>query len=164
MGPAALLTGGATPTAIDAVVHIIQVSLTPVFLLTGIATLLNVFTTRLGRVADQVDTLSKGIEADPAHQSALMSLRLAHLHRRSLFLDAAVVLAATAGASTCVSVLGLFVAEAGGFAVAAVLYVTFGLAIVCILAAIVAYTIEMMLSSRRVREEVVVGQQMAEPE
>lgn len=162
MGPAAAVTG-ATP-AIDAVVHIIQVSLTPVFLLTGIATLLNVFTTRLARVADQVDALTKVIEADPTRQSALMSLRLAHLHRRSLFLDAAVVLAATAGASTCASVLGLFAGEAGEFAVAAALYVTFGLAIACILAAIVAYTVEMMLASRRVREEVIAGQQMAEPE
>jgi hypothetical protein len=163
MGPAAAIAGADSP-AIDAVVHIIQVSLTPVFLLTGIATLLNVFTTRLARVADQVDALSKLIEADPTRQSALMSLRLAHLHRRSLFLDAAVLLAATAGASTCVSVFGLFAGEAGGFAVAAVLYVTFGLAIVCILVAIVAYTIEMMLASQRVREEVIAGQQMAEPE
>ena len=163
MGPATTITG--VMPAIDAVVHIIQVSLTPVFLLTGIATLLNVFTTRLARVADQVDALTKVIEVDPSRQSALMSLRLAHLHRRSLFLDAAVVLAATAGASTCVSVFGLFAGEAGGFAVAAVLYVTFGLAIVCILVAIVAYTIEMMLASQRVREEVMAGQQMAdEPE
>ena len=47
---------GATEAASEAlgsVVHIIQVSLTPVFLLSGIATLLNVFSTRLARVADQ---------------------------------------------------------------------------------------------------------------
>lgn len=163
MGSAfAAATPGGTP--IDAVVHIIQVSLTPVFLLTGIATLLNVFTTRLARVADQVDALAKMIEADPARQSALMRLRLAHLHRRSLLLDAAVLLAATAGTSTCVSVFGLFAGEAGGLAIAAALYVTFGLAIICIVAAIVAYTIEMMLASQRVREEVIAGQQMAEPE
>jgi hypothetical protein len=33
---------------LDTVAHIIQVALTPVFLLSGIATLLNVFSTRLG--------------------------------------------------------------------------------------------------------------------
>src|SRR5205807_7071170 len=49
-------------TALDTVAHIIQVALTPVFLLSGIATLLNVFSTRLARVADQVDAVSKVLE------------------------------------------------------------------------------------------------------
>jgi Protein of unknown function (DUF2721) len=158
------MSGGATPTAIDSVVHIIQVSLTPVFLLTGIATLLNVFSTRLARVADQVEALMKATETAGPQQLALLSLQLANLHRRSLALDGAVVLGATAGASTCASVLGLFVGETGGLAVAAVLYVTFGLAIACILAAIIAYAAEMMMAGSRVRAEVATGRQMAKPE
>ena len=36
-----------------------QVALMPVFLLSGIATLLNVFSTRLARVADRVEAVSK---------------------------------------------------------------------------------------------------------
>jgi hypothetical protein len=163
MGPGGIV-GGVSPTMVDAVVHVIQVSLTPVFLLTGIATLLNVFSTRLARVADQVEALTKAIEADGSQQNAVMALRLLHLHRRSVALDIAVALAAMAGMSTCASVLGLFVGEAGGFAVAAVLYVTFGLAIACILAAIIAYTVEMMMAGQRVRAEVAAGQQLAEPE
>ena len=43
-----------TGSALDTVAHIIQVALTPVFLLSGIATLLNVFSSRLARVSDQV--------------------------------------------------------------------------------------------------------------
>lgn len=162
MGAAAAI--GGNPTMVDAVVHIIQVSLAPIFLLTGIATLLNVFSTRYARVADQVDALTKALAAARPRENAEMNLRLAHLQRRSLALDVAVVLGATAGASTCASVLGLFAGEAGGLAVAAVLYVTFGLAIICILAAIVAYTIEMMMASQRVRDEVAAGQQMTDPE
>src|SRR4051812_512761 len=41
-------------TGVETVAHIIQAALMPVFLLSGIATLLNVFSTRLARVADQV--------------------------------------------------------------------------------------------------------------
>jgi hypothetical protein len=150
--------------ALGSVVHIIQVALTPVFLLSGVATLLNVFSTRLARVADQVDAVSKQAEgADPA-TAAMLSMRLSHLHRRSLALDAAVALGATAGALTCSTVLALFVGEASGLATAAILFVTFGLALVCTLAAIGAYAAEMLMASKRIRAEVVAGQKIAEPE
>jgi hypothetical protein len=152
---------GAESSAVDSVVHIIQVALTPVFLLTGVATLLNVFSTRLARVADQVDALAKTMDGADADQAALLSRKLAHLRRRSLALDIAVVLAAASGALTCGTVLALFIAEAGGLAVAAGLFVTFGVAIACTLAAIVAYTVEMMMASRHVRAEVAAGQRSA---
>jgi len=150
--------------ALGSVVHIIQVSLTPVFLLSGVATLLNVFSTRLARVADQVDTAAKQMETADAETAALLSLRLTHLHRRSLALDAAVALGAMAGASTCATVLALFVGESIGVGIAAMLLVTFGLAIACTLAAIAAYATEMLMASKRVRAEVIAGRQMAEPE
>jgi hypothetical protein len=151
----------AASAALGSVVHIIQVSLAPVFLLSGIATLLNVFSTRLARVADQVDATAKLIEGADAAQAAALALRLVHLHRRSLALDAAVALGATGGALTCATVLALFVGEAGGPAVATLLFVTFGLAIACALAAIAAFTAEMLLAGKHVRAAVEAGQQMA---
>jgi hypothetical protein len=51
-----------TGTALDTIAHIIQVALTPVFLLSGIATLLNVFSTRLSRVGDRVEVAAKALE------------------------------------------------------------------------------------------------------
>src|SRR6478672_9874232 len=60
---------------------VIQLALTPVFLLTAVAALLNVFSTRLGRVADRVDLLSADLQrgaADTEFLSAqLVFLRLA---------------------------------------------------------------------------------------
>ena len=53
-------------TSLDSVAHIIQVALTPVFLLSAIGTLLNVFATRLARVADRVDLLSQQLETAEA--------------------------------------------------------------------------------------------------
>ena len=52
-----------TGSALDTVAHIIQVALTPVFLLSGIATLLNVFSSRLARVADLVHAASDDSKA-----------------------------------------------------------------------------------------------------
>lgn len=48
-------------SSLDLVAHVIQVALTPIFLLSGIATLLNVFATRLARVADLVAQITKSM-------------------------------------------------------------------------------------------------------
>jgi type IV secretory pathway VirB6-like protein len=154
----------AASVALGSVVHIIQVALTPVFLLSGVATLLNVFSTRLARVADQVDAAAKLVDGADATTAAVLSLHLKHLHRRSLALDAAVALGAVAGALTCTTVLALFVGESSGLATATILFVTFGLALVCTLAAIGAYAAEMLMASKRIRAEVAAGRQLAEPE
>lgn len=150
--------------ALGSVVHIIQVALTPVFLLSGIATLLNVFSTRLGRVADQVDAAAKLLEDADADKAAILTTRLVTLHRRSVALDVAVVLGAVAGALTCATVLALFIGEAGGPAVATMLYVSFGLALACTLAAIAAFAWEMMVASKWLRVEAAAGRLRAEPE
>lgn len=94
--PDALL--GSLP--LDNVTHIIQVALAPAFLLSALATMLNVFSTRLGRVADQVDGTARELaKADPA-EAAVLARRLTHLRARSLYLDLAVVLASAGGCLT----------------------------------------------------------------
>ena len=45
--------------------HIIQIALTPVFLLAGVANLLAVFATRLARIADRVDYLAAQLAKAP---------------------------------------------------------------------------------------------------
>src|ERR1700753_1853299 len=53
------------PTSLDSATHLVQLALTPIFLLTGLASLLNVFSTRLGRVADRVDKLTADAKTPP---------------------------------------------------------------------------------------------------
>jgi hypothetical protein len=101
--------------------------------------LLNVFSTRFARFADQVDAAAKALVGADAGQAAALSQELEQLHRRSLARDGAVALAAM--------LLG-----------------TFGLAIACTLASIAAFTAEMLMASRHVRAQVAAGQQRAEPE
>jgi hypothetical protein len=150
-----MLGNAANSGVLGDAVHIIQIALTPVFLLSGIATLLNVFSTRFARVADQIDALVKGVDGGDAPADAMLKYRLAVLRRRSQALDVAVVLAAAGAALTCAAVLALFVGEAGGPAVATMLLTCFGLAIGSTLAAIGAFTVEMLLANRRVRAEAI---------
>src|SRR5579863_7712829 len=116
---------GATNSAVlGSALHAIQVAITPVFMLAGIAALLNVFCTRFARVADQADRLRKTLETADSQDAALLAYRLQRLRRRSLALDVAVILGATAGAATCMTVLTLFIGEASGLAIGAVLFIT----------------------------------------
>ncbi len=125
--------------------HVVQLALTPIFLLTGLASLLNVFTTRLGRVADRVDRLA---DAAYRHPRQLRRLRL-----RSRSLDAAVLLAALAGAATCCAAMTLFLGALRNAATGTLLFTFFGVALACALLALGAFAFETILSGRSVREQ-----------
>jgi hypothetical protein len=64
---------------VESVAHVIQVALTPVFLLSGIASLLGVLSTRLARVADRVDALAEQLEADGPIDRCKLRRTLAYL-------------------------------------------------------------------------------------
>jgi uncharacterized protein DUF2721 len=130
--------------------EVIQLALTPVFLLTAVAALLNVFSTRLGRVADRVDLLSADLHRGAA-DTEFLSAQLDFLRRRSLILDAAVVLATLGGATTCAAALVLFLGTLLGAEFRTVLFGLFGTAIVFTLIALGTFVIEMLLAGRGLR-------------
>jgi Protein of unknown function (DUF2721) len=105
---------------LEAAAHVVQLALTPVFLLSATATLLGVFATRLARVADRVHSLSRDAK-DPARDKQLAMLR-----RRARVLEVAVVLSAVSGGLTCLAVLFLFLGEVRGEVAGKLLYLCFG--------------------------------------
>jgi hypothetical protein len=140
--------------AVDSIAHIVQVALTPVFLLSGIGTLLNVFNTRLARVSDHrsyVTTLLRG-ETD-ADQQTWLRAHLVRLRRRTLVLDASVVLGAIGGASTCGAAFVLFVGSMRDTAIATWLYALFGLALGCTACALIAFLADSVLAWHGLRRE-----------
>lgn len=139
---------------LDDTAHVIQVALTPVFLLSAIGALLNVFSTRLGRVADRVDVLAQQILQGDPHEALSLGAQLAYLRRRSKLLDAAVVLAALGGGFTCLAALILFVGALRDSRVTIALFASFGAAIGSTMVAILAFVLELLLASRGLREKV----------
>jgi hypothetical protein len=137
---------------IDSASHLIQVALTPIFLLSGIAALLNVYAARLARVSDHLDRLTGDI-GDTACTVA-QTQQLQELHRRSLALDAAVVLATAAAASTCMAILTLFLFAVSNHMVVTVLLVFFGLAIVGTLGSVAAFGLEMLMNNSVLRRRI----------
>jgi hypothetical protein len=142
------------PTSqVDTVAHVIQIALTPVFLFSGVATLLNVLSTRLARVADQVEALSARLEQAGARQRAGFERRLAFQRKRSFALDIAVILAALGGMSTLLAAGLLFVdglRDQAGVS----LFIAFGAALLLSIGALTGYLYEMLLASMGIRHEV----------
>src|SRR4051812_26686024 len=113
---------------LDTAAHVVQLALTPIFLLAGIASLLNVFTTRLGRIADRAHQL--------LHEPHCSRTELRRLNLRSKILDCAVLSAACSGALTCCAALTMFLGALQQVAWGAVLFTAFGGALVCAVAAL----------------------------
>ena len=129
---------------LEGAARIVQLALTPIFFLAGLATLLNVFTVRLGRIADRVDRLMES----EGHERQLGRLRL-----RSRLLDGAVLLGASSGALTCATALLLFLGSLGRVHSGTAIVGLFGAALGCAIAALACFAVETMLSSQSVREE-----------
>ena len=137
--------------SLETVAHIIQLALTPIFLLSGIAALLNVFSTRLGRVADQVDAVSAKLDGDPGEKAGFYRDQLAYLRRRSRTLDAAVILGAIGGTATSAATLTLFLGSFHVGGAAWLLFGLFGSAVLCTIGALGCFCYEMLLASRGLR-------------
>ncbi len=56
--------------AVDSAAHLVQTALTPVFLLTGIGTLLGLFNTRLARVSDRIEHATDLLRAETTGDEA----------------------------------------------------------------------------------------------
>jgi len=138
---------------LDPVVHIIQMSLTPIFLLTAVASLLGVFTTRLARVSDQVKALKETFATERAGD-IVIKRRLAFLRRRSHALEIAVILGSFAGACTCGTVLALFLRLLRARATSTILFLLFGAAILATIGALAAFLAEVLFASRGIHDDV----------
>ncbi|HEX3575484.1 MAG TPA: DUF2721 domain-containing protein [Rhodopila sp.] len=133
--------------AVDSVAHLIQVALTPVFLLSGIGTLLNVFNTRLSRVSDHREHIEEMLKGGAEDQDPeRLRIHLVRLYRRTLVLDAAIVLGAIGGASTCAAAFVLFLGSVRDAAIASWLFILFGLALGCSACALLAFLADSVLA------------------
>jgi hypothetical protein len=128
----------------NAAAHIIQLALTPIFLLTAVGSLLNVFATRLGRISDRIHAGKRDPHPNP--------VELQRLRVRSRILDVAVSLAAAAGALTCCAAITLFFGALRDSGTASLLFVFFGGGLVCAVGGLACFVTEILLAGRTLRD------------
>ena len=148
------LPGFVPGAAADSAAHIIQDALTPVFLLSGIGTLLNVFNIRLSRVSDHTEQAADLLKqaTDPVQAMAL-NAHLRRLQTRRIVLDTAVLLVAAGGAATCGAALVLFLGGMRDSEIATWLFLLFGLALGCTVLALIAFVGDGLLAWHGLKRE-----------
>ncbi|GBQ06497.1 DUF2721 domain-containing protein [Saccharibacter floricola] len=147
---------------IDSAAHLIQIALTPVFMLSGIGSLINVFNTRLARVSDHLEDVTKRLNTpsddqgdngnlcESPHRLRVHQIRL---RRRIFVLDLAIILNAMGGAATCGAALVLFIGSLRDSATSTWLLSLFGIALACTVAALTAFFADTLLSWHGMRRE-----------
>ena len=134
--------------------HIIQTSLAPIFLLTGIGSLLNVFNQRLVRVSDHAEHINDLMQSVGDEPAALGLYRhLLRLQQRRLSLDVAVIFAGLGGAFTCAAALTLFLVTLHDAADSLVLLWLFGLALGCTIGSLTAFIADTVLAWHGIKRE-----------
>ncbi len=94
---------------IAAVAHVIQLAIAPVFLLTGIASLLVVLTNRLGRIIDRARLLESGLVDVTGEHRNVMHTDLHMLSRRARLVNRSISLFTMSALLVCVMIAVLFV-------------------------------------------------------
>jgi MFS family permease len=101
---------GAPFLNINEVPQAIQLALGPVFLLTGIAGVLNVMAGRLARIIDRGRQLTEDARVPPALH-AFVEIELKELNRRRLLASAAITACTLSALLVCVVIATLFIEE-----------------------------------------------------
>ncbi|MFT7472058.1 MAG: hypothetical protein ACI8XU_001955 [Kiritimatiellia bacterium] len=138
-------------TEIEALASVIQLAVAPVFLLAGIAGLLNVLSVRLGRAVDRVRVVETRLGKEPhsdhvvvlqAEISALWSrIRLANWSIR-MFVAGALVI--------CLVIVSLFFSELAAFNMAAAIVVFFLGAMLLLIMGLLLFLVEVSISTRSI--------------
>ncbi|TPG39508.1 DUF2721 domain-containing protein [Sphingomonas koreensis] len=134
--------------AVTTIAQTIQLSLAPVFLLTGIGAIINVLAGRLARVVDRARDLERlhPTATGTEHDRHIWELRL--LDRRMTVINAALLLCVSSAIAVCSVVALLFIGELAGFRLGTIVALIFILAMLLLVAGLVMLLVEVRLSLR----------------
>lgn len=130
--------------------HIIQLSVAPVFLLTGVATKLGVLVNRLGRIIDRTRLLEDRLRNAPNEQ---YSEELEVLYRRSHLINYAITSSTSCGLLICLVIAMLFLSDTTNVPLDQVIAAFFVLAMIALISSFVNLLREIFIAARHMREQ-----------
>lgn len=139
---------GPDANAVVDVAHLIQVALTPIFLMTAIGVTLNVLTNRLARIVDRARTLEKFLlSAEPAVTGGDVHVQLRVLMRRARFINAAITLIIGCGLLIALVVVLLFVDSFLHWPLSQFIAIIFILSMLSLAVSLLAFLIEVRIAT-----------------
>jgi Protein of unknown function (DUF2721) len=135
------------------VAHLIQVALTPIFLISAIGVTLNVLTSRLARIVDRARAIEDVLRRSdhPTLDARDLHGLLGVLERRARFINAAITLITLSALFISLVVVMLFVNAFLRWDLSAFIACMFILSMVSLCAALLAFLIEVRIATRTLR-------------
>ncbi len=125
--------------------NVIQLAIAPVFLLTGVATLLMVLTNRLARIIDRSRALEDRL--DTKHSERDMA-ELDVLYRRSTLINIAITLSTFTGFLVCLVIAMLFTSDTTNVALDKAIAASFVLGMLTLIGAFIYLLREIFIASK----------------
>ena len=134
------------------IAHLIQVALTPIFLISAIGVTLNVLTSRLARIVDRARAMEdRLLKADHVHDGRDLHMQLKILARRSRWINAAITLITLSALFIALVVVMLFVNAFLRYEYSLVIAGMFIMSMVTLAAALLAFLIEVRIATTTLR-------------
>ena len=136
---------------IGVVSHVIQLAVTPAFLLTAIGSMLTVMTNRLARVIDRARRLEDVLENAPHEGIAALHADLRTLARRSKLISRAITLCTSAAIMICTVIAILFLGNFFQFSIAIPIAMLFVLAMLLLVIGMIILLREIFIGTTSLR-------------
>ena len=133
------------------IAHVIQLSVAPVFLISGIAALLSVLSGRLARLVDRARILEAAMAKSGEETPASVHEELSVLSRRGKLIYRAMTLGTTSALLICVVVASLFISALGELPISKIVGGLFIAAMLALIAALLFFLREVFLATRALR-------------
>ena len=134
------------------IAHLIQVALTPIFLISAIGVTLNVLTNRLARIVDRARAMEdRLLRPEDVHDPHDLHGQLKVLARRSRWINAAITLITLSALFIALVVVMLFVNAFLRWELAAFIAGMFIMSMLTLAAALLAFLIEVRIATRALR-------------
>ncbi len=129
---------------LDDIGKIIQLSIAPVFMLSGVGTHLVVLTNRLGRIIDR----SRNLEAKLAPEELQHSAELDELHARAHLINRSITLACLCALFICLVIAALFAGDALNLELGKIIAGLFVLGIISLVGSFFYFLREIFVATR----------------
>ena len=134
------------------IAHLIQVALTPIFLISAIGVTLNVLTSRLARIVDRARAMEERLlRSDPVEDGRDLNAQLKVMARRSRWINAAITLSTLSALFIALVVVMLFVNAFLRWDLSVIIAGLFILSMLTLAAALLAFLIEVRIATATLR-------------
>jgi hypothetical protein len=141
-----------TPEApITAIAHVIQLAIAPVFLISGVATLLSVLTNRLGRIVDRARVVESKFDLTDETQKLEAAEELIRLAKRARLVNFAISFCTISALLICITIAALFTGTFLPVNLSKLITVLFIAAMLSLFLALIIFLQEVITATRALR-------------